>query len=152
MKSYWLGVVGDGRVVTNLDENLWWCVPGHAIRGDRIFMYCPRALSATKQGIFAECELVTEPLPKIEENYRCSGFGRTFGTAGSLRYVELKVIQKFQNPPTARQLKRDPVLKNLGFVRRNFQGTTFSVSAEGAERMLQLSMKTESNLQSSGTG
>ena len=132
MAQYWLGVIGDIRVLENFQAHLWWCLPAKASNGDRIFMYCPRKLSAARQGIFVECELVSTPFSRQEENYRCSGYGQHFGREKSLGFTELKVVRYFEKHLTAKEMKRDSLLKEIGFVRRNFQGTTFSLSRKRA--------------------
>lgn len=142
MEKHWLGIVGDIRVVLNLEENLWWCLPMQAGLGDRIFMYCPRALSPRRQGIFAECELIGNPFSKGDENHRCSKFGAGVGrNLGPLGYTDLKLVKTFAKPLTAKEMKKDRMLKTLPFVRQNFQGTTFSLTKEAADRILQLTVQ-----------
>lgn len=133
--NYWLAVIGKLDVVMNLDEHLWWCFPKRALKGDRVFLYCPRSLSSTKQGVFAECELVSIPFSNKEEDQRCSGYGRSFGAGAALGFVELKLISRFEKSLTAQEMKRDRILRDVGFVRRSFQGTTFSIPQEAVKRL-----------------
>jgi predicted RNA-binding protein with PUA-like domain len=137
MKQYWLGVIAKLSIVDDFENNLWWCLPSRASQGDIIVMYCPRALSRVKQGVFAECKLKTKPDLNNEQSFRCSGFGRTSGK-GMLSYTELNFLRRFDNPLTAKEMKRDPLLKDLGCVRRSFQGTTFPISEEAYKRIVSL--------------
>jgi hypothetical protein len=139
MKNYWLGVVGKLSIVSNLEEHLWWCFSKRAATGDEVFLYCPRTLNRDFHGIFAQCEIVTTPYSNTHENHKCSSFGRHFGLGKGLGFAQLKILRQFEKPLTRMVMNRDPILRELGCVKAKFQGTTFTVSREGAERILLLS-------------
>ena len=143
MKSYWLAVMGNVTDMDNLEKGAWWCLPRQTQIGDLVLMYCPRSVRIIGHGIFAECEVVTEPITSSRENWRCSGYSGRHGQAPNLGYTELALLRRFKTPLAAKDIKSDPMLKELGFVRRNFQGTTFSVSDIAYERIISLSKSKE---------
>jgi hypothetical protein len=138
MKNYWLAVMGNISDIDNLEHDAWWCLPRKALKGDLVLMYCPRSTSITRQGIFAECEVIMTPTMTVEENWRCSGFSGGVGQHSSLGYTVLKFLRRFEVRLIAREIRRDHILKEVGFVRKNFQGTTFTLSKEAYERIITL--------------
>ena len=132
-KKYWIGIVGGIEAADKLEDSPWWCVPQKAQKGDYIFMYCPMSVSKKKQGVFALCELLSEPSANNSNNWYCSGFGgRLFAR---LFYVDLKVIRRYKTHVTARDMKRDAILSKIAFVRRNFQATVFEMDNIAFDRI-----------------
>jgi hypothetical protein len=131
----WLGIVGSTERVKSVSNYLWWCVPPEAKKGDSLILYCPRAVSASRQGVYALCEISTNPDIKHGRNSYCSGFSLA---KGGLRYVEFKVLNTFEKRLTAAMCKADRMLKHKNFVRRNFQGTVFALDQETLDHILSL--------------
>jgi hypothetical protein len=123
MPRYWIGVTSDREYKKGTKES-WWCLPYDAKQGDIILFYCPRSVSTTRQGIFAEATVTTSPESKNKQNYLCSGYG-TYFSKGSLGYVDVDIKKIFDIKLTAKEMKEDPMLFTQPFVRRNFQGTAF---------------------------
>ena len=57
MANFWMGIVGTSQSVNTFRFNPWWCFPINAQKGDYIYMYCPRSVNLSNQGIFALCML-----------------------------------------------------------------------------------------------
>lgn len=136
MANYFLGVAR-GIALANADTtDGHWCVPTDAATGDVIVLYCPRSVSASRQGVFAEAVISAPPDMARKENSLCSGYG--------LLYVPIKIQRRFPFPVTANDMKRDPLLSKSPFVRRNFQGTTFPLEEKLYKRISKIAdAKTE---------
>ena len=134
MGNYWFGVVGSSQAAKTFETRLWWCFPITAKKGDYIFMYCPRSMSPLRQGIFALCSLKNGLDLNHKNNISCAGFGKRDGV-GSLLYGDLKLIKRFENHLTAKEMKNDSILNRTSFVRRNFQGTTFKIDDSASNQI-----------------
>ena len=136
MPKTFLGIAASRELTNPETTESFWCVPASAEKGDVILLYCPRAESAARQGLFAES--IIETAPGKENDFLCSGFG--IGNE-ILRHVRIKIKRRFKPALTAADMKRDPVLMSSGFVRRNFQGTVFFLQETLAKRILFLAEK-----------
>lgn len=121
MSNYWIAIVGDKLATLSTEKKLWWCLPLTAKEGDIVLTYCPVSSNVKRQGIFSECSVVLAPQNKHPNNYFCSGFG------GELAYAELDLKKLFAVHLVASQMKKDPLLRETSFVRKNFQATTFPI-------------------------
>ncbi|MFC3469039.1 EVE domain-containing protein [Massilia oculi] len=128
--SNWLGVVSRSHLSQTEGAESWWCLPHTAAPGDRILFYCPRSLSAEKQGIFSEAEVLSSPSPTRAENCNCATYGTT-----RLHYVEIRIIECFARSLTAAQMKQNVALSRSEPVRKNFQGTAFKLETRIFEQM-----------------
>lgn len=138
MKQYWLGIVSTVNVAHRLEEECWWCLPLTANVGDKILMYCTRAASPSSQGVFARCEVAQKPRRNNEQNFCCSGYGSGQAPGGALFYTELNFKERFRQPTTAADMKRDRTLSSMLFVRKNFQATVFPITVAAYNRILKL--------------
>lgn len=132
-RNYWFGVAGSDNLRNSAITKSWWCVPYNATEGDLILLYCPRSVSATRQGIFAEARVLFSPHEKRKENSYCTGYG--FGAKTRLAYAEIEIVKRFAPTLTAKHMKTDPFLGRTDLVRRNFQGTTFPIELKTYQRM-----------------
>jgi hypothetical protein len=137
MKKAWIGIIGSLQRFNEFENKCWWCLPKSAEKGDNILFYCPRSVSLSKQGIFALCSLKEFPSTSHDKNFYCSGFGIR-GQKGSLYYAALKFEKRYKIHLPAIEIKKDPFLAKLPFVRRNFQGTVFSLELEPFKRIISL--------------
>lgn len=151
--QYWLAVVGLKEQADDFETRLWWCLPKYAEVKDKVLIYCPRSVGFdSRQGIFAMCEVKTLPDMKSENNYRCSGFGRCkSGKSPGLFYVELKFIRRFKARLTPKAMKADPVIGDVGFVRKNFQGTAFKIEEPIYKRIIGIIEELEANIEKTNT-
>ena len=140
MPLYFLGVATSRELTDTKTTDSYWCVPADTNKGDIILLYFPRSAGASRQGVFAECMVAEQPSDTNKQNYLCSGYGLgvTF-----LRHVPIKITKRFNPTVTARDMKRDPILMNVGFVRKNFQGTTFKLTKSVYLRIVKLAAKKE---------
>lgn len=129
--NYWFGVAGGISLHNANLKETWWCLPYGAQEGDRILLYCPRAESERRQGVFAEAKVLTPPNKIRRENSYCASYGK--GT--SLGYAEIMIVERFTPALTARHMKSDSVLCRVRPVRHNFQGTTFALDVKSYQRM-----------------
>jgi hypothetical protein len=93
-------------------------------------MYASRAASRRKQGVFAIFSAATDPSVD-DRNVYCRPY-----RGGDLRYVSLSKARAFPIALTASDMKVHAKLRHAAFVRRNFQGTTFSISKEVFEAVV----------------
>jgi hypothetical protein len=128
-RRYWLAVIGNVDRVRNTEKWLWWCFPEVAQIGEDVLMYCPRSVNETNQGIFAHCQLESNPKDITSKHSLCRGYGYGF-VKNALRYATLTLVSKYWAPLTAKEMKRDTVLRAAPFVRRNFQGTVFELDKQ----------------------
>ena len=104
-----------------------------------VLLYCPRAASRSRQGVFAEAVIAVPPDKQHKDNIRCNGY--------RLLYAPIKVQRRFRPTVTASDMKRDQLLRTTSIVRRNFQGTCFELSEALYNRILKLaSIKTAGDL------
>ena len=135
----WLAVFGTVERCLDLQAQRWWCVPMKATKGDLLLAYCARSASPRVQGIFALCRVKESPQAQHSENYRCRPYGNLrFRGHALLRYVEMEILEEYEEHVTASDLKENPNTKDLPFVRRNFQGTTFEVDQRKFELLVDL--------------
>ncbi|HZT29456.1 MAG TPA: hypothetical protein VFA33_06215 [Bryobacteraceae bacterium] len=124
----WFFVAHHVLHLTEVEEGreTWWCVDRNTAPGDRAFIYRPL------KGVCWYFEI----LEHIKPDAFCSSFG--MGTA------RVKILRVFDPPISAKQMKSSSVVKDEGFVRRNFQGKAFVVhSKETPKAMLSLARKNE---------
>lgn len=122
--KYWIGVVGTKQTLErfNNGESDWFCLPRSASLGDVIIMYATKKLARQNHGFFGVYKIVRlDPT----SNQLCNKYGINQGT---LIHVDLLVINSFKNKITLPDLKSHPIHQNMSFVRRNAQGTSFSIS------------------------
>ncbi len=121
----WLGVVGSRLTLDRLlsEAHSWWCLPPNVKIGNILLMYCTSQCSKTHQGIFGIFEVSLIDTTKASE---CSRFG-SFGGV-KLNYVELNKVSIFGTTLKLSYMKKDAMLSTAQFVRRNCQGTYFSIS------------------------
>lgn len=128
----WLGVASSSDLAKADAVKSWWCLPPTATQGDRILFYCPRSTSVSRQGIFAEAEVVSPISSTRSENCHCSGYKA--GTI-QLSYVDIRIVERFTYNLTAALMKRDPILSRTAIVRKSFQGTTFQLEEKTYDRI-----------------
>lgn len=127
--NYWIGVAGKPSSVARLDaeSETWWCVPREAKSGDVLAMYCTASVGEGRQGIFAQYTILAfDPMKDSE----CKAYGSYAGFQMEGKntrpcYATMRQTALYANPLSAAEMRRDPVLRGAGFVRRNFQGTFF---------------------------
>ena len=115
----WLGV--SARSPSERPLNSWWCFPRHATPGDLLLIY-QRLVGIVR----IEC---VESEPENRE-MRCA--------QARLLTADTSFVRSLAKPISVRTLKADKILRHLPAVRRNFQGTCFSVPGEYWPRLLQL--------------
>jgi hypothetical protein len=137
MNKYWIAITGDMERIDS-PKKTWWCLPARATKRDPIFLYFPRSVSYSKtdNGIFAEYRISALPRTSYDKNYQCTGFGIRHGS--SFGYTELLLKRKFNVFLTAKEMKQDSIISTAGFVRKNFQGTTFEMTKEIYEKIIEL--------------
>lgn len=133
---YWLGVVsskeGYSRLVDN--DNTWWCGSTAVEADDRIFMYCAKALSDKNSGVFSQFQVVG---PDPTHAPDCRNFGSTVG--GLAREpISIAIVKRYTTKLQLASMKKDVVLGSAQFIRRNCQGTMFSLSKTEFSRILHL--------------
>ena len=136
--NYWIGVVGSSvsyeRLVQGGDKS-WFCLPSGSMVGDTILIYLTIGVAKSKSGIFAEYKVVQKDASK---NSEC----RKYGTGNvALTYVEMKKIKELKSRVKMKKMREDPFLKEVGFVRRQGQGTYFMISEDVYKEILDLSEK-----------
>ena len=131
MTAYLLGIARSKSLASADTTESYWCVKSDVQVGDILMLYCPRAVSTTRQGIFAEAIIESIPNKTNSKNSNCSCYGR-------LLYVQIKITKRFIVPLTAKAMKNDSILSRSNFVKRNFQGTTFSIDKKFYDRALTL--------------
>lgn len=140
MPQYFLGVATSKELFNKDTTESYWCVPASTGKGDVILLYCPRSASFARQGVFAQAVISDPPNDKNKDNNLCSGYG--LGVT-PLRHVPIKITKRFKPAVTAKDMKRDDVMMNVGFVRKNFQGTTFRLEESVFRRIVELATKKE---------
>lgn len=105
-------------------EDSWWCVDRKCKPGERAFIY------RTAIGIILQLEIL-EILHRPEA--ACTSYG--------MMPARVKILNVFQPPITSKDLKSS-VVRDEGFVRRNFQGKSFVfTSQESPGAILALAQK-----------
>jgi hypothetical protein len=117
-RQIWFGV--SALPLKNREPQSWWCAPKTSSAGDLLLLY-EKSVGVTRLE-----RLRSDP---IVRERRC---------AGSLMTVDTIWLKTLEKPVTARQIKKDKVLRQLTVVKRNFQGTCFSVPLELWPRLAQL--------------
>lgn len=130
MPNYFLGISSSKKLFEADATVAYWCVKSTAQKGDIILLYCPRAASFARQGVFAEAVILEPPNEKCKDNNLCRAYG--------LYYVTVEIKRRFNPSLTAKDIKSDRVLGVASFVRRNFQGTTFSIEESQYKRIIEL--------------
>lgn len=136
--NYWIGVVGSSvsyeRLVNGGDKS-WFCLPSGSMVGDSILIYLTLGVAKTKSGIFAEYQVVQKDASK---NSEC----RKYGTGNvALTYVDMKKIKELKTRVNMKKMREDSFLKEVGFVRRQGQGTFFMISEDVYKKIIYLSEK-----------
>ncbi len=124
IESAWVGIVGSRSTLDRLlsEAHTWWCLPPNVKIGDILLMYCT-SKCPTHQGIFGIFEVSLIDATKAS---KCSGFGSFVGV--KLNYVEINKVSIFETTLKLSYMKKDAILSSAQFVRRNCQGTYFSIS------------------------
>ncbi len=143
MPQYFLGVAKSLELFDKGTTESYWCVPASTAKGDVILLYCPRTASEARQGVFAQAVISESPDDKNKHNNLCSGYG--LGTK-PLRHVPITITRRFDPAVTAKDMKRDVIMMNAGFVRKNFQGTTFRLDGSMFRRIIEMATKNEGTL------
>lgn len=140
--KYWVGVAGRPSSIARLDAEptTWWCVPREAQIGDELAMYCTASAAEERRGIFAIYEIRDFDSGK---DLQCKEFGafagfQLDGRAARPCYAGMERKALFQIPLSVAAMRRDPILKEAAFLRRNFQGTFFAASPAQFARMKKL--------------
>lgn len=133
MNGFFLGVAASLEAENESTKDYFWCMPPDSKIGDKILLYCPRSASASRQGVFAEAVVESSPDKACDKNYFCSGYG-AYGA--KYMYVRIKILKRFKPHVLAKEMKADRMLSGSGFVRRNFQGTTFILDKAQFDRIL----------------
>ena len=79
------------------------------------------------------------PLGAANEEFSCQ--------MRRMRTAHTTLLASFENPLTAKQMKKDPILINMNAVRRSFQATSFSIDRESFDRIIALIRKNNPNLE-----
>ncbi|WP_369065564.1 hypothetical protein [Burkholderia gladioli] len=127
MQKFWLAVARGREMRAQSTNESWWCLPFEAAVGDMLLLYCPRQVSATSQGIFAEATVTSSP----ERSLECAGFGK----GAALGRASIVIHHRFKPHLTAKAMKKDALLRHANFIRLNFQGTTFSLDQDVHSRL-----------------
>lgn len=101
-------------------QKTWWCTNSQCNPGDTAFIFTPRV------GIVMQIEILGQAR------------AQDFCTEHFMTTSNIRILSLFSHPITVRTMKLDAVLTNETFMRRNFQASTFKVSAQAAERILAL--------------
>jgi hypothetical protein len=101
-------------------DTTWWCVDRRCAVGERCFIYKP------SKGMLLFFEVL-----KINES---QGFCRSFGMATA----EIKIVEIFEPPITARALKQVKEISQANFVKKNFQGKAFAIENQLTKAVLKL--------------
>jgi len=97
----------------------WRCGDRNCKAGERAFIYKPL------HGIFLHFEIL-ELLKKAE--LFCDNF--------QMATAKIKVLNVFDPPISSKMLKSSPVVRNESFVRRNFQGKSFTLFSDETEKAI----------------
>jgi hypothetical protein len=132
VQRYWIGVVGrrDSWERLLAGEH-WWCVSGDARVGDQLAMYLTLAVSSKASGIFAIYEVTALDPARAAD---CKGFGSAVTGLFNV-FAHLKLITEVSPVLPLAALRRDAIVANTKFVRRNGQGTAFELSAREFSRL-----------------
>ncbi|NTW28881.1 MAG: EVE domain-containing protein [Coriobacteriia bacterium] len=133
LPQYWLAITRRKDLLDTETRDSWWCLPQRANVGDRVLLYCPRSVSPKFQGVFAEAEVDVDTRSQKPGGSPCSGYVSDLNEG--LAYMEIRVIRRFDSALTAQRMKNDPLLAEMRAVRRNFQGTIFTLDVNTYERM-----------------
>lgn len=113
--NYWIAVTREPRKTKD-----YWCFGADARMGDHVFIY------RIKEGVTGLEKIVSRPAIGGECDFYGMYTGRT------------TAIKRFPKTLDIVRMKADIILRDIGAVRRNFQGTTFCISEEQANRILKL--------------
>lgn len=124
-QQYWIGVVGRRDSWERLlAHDLWWCFSPSARVGDKLAMYLTQSVSPKGAGIFAIYELTAlDP----DRSADCKGFGSLAVGLFNV-FAHMRLVRAVEPVVTLGRLRRDPVMRETRFVRRNAQGTAFELS------------------------
>lgn len=124
--GYWVAVASRVESIERLESQHqpWWCMPKEARVGDRVLMYKTKSVSPKSHGIFAEFKLSGVMDDEVGE---CRRYGSFSGYHGIPVKVSLERLRVFAAPLPIYQLRDDPEIAYTAAVRRNFQGTFFSL-------------------------
>jgi hypothetical protein len=134
---HWIGVVGRKDSWERLQKasKSWWCLSREAGEGDKIAMYLTLSVSEADHGVFAF--FVVRRIDPTR-NQECRGFGSlTVGGRFDV-FAEIVRVGKARAPVKLGDIKKDPMLRQAAFVRRNLQGTVFPLNENEYERLLKL--------------
>lgn len=124
--GYWIAVASRVDSLERLEsqEAPWWCMPREARLGDRILIYRTKSVSPKWHGLFAEFRLKGILEDELGE---CRKYGSFSGFHGIPVKVTLERMRFFSEPIPIYKLRDDPEIAYTAAVRRNFQGTFFSL-------------------------
>lgn len=132
-----VGVIGTNESLERIlgQGEIWWCVPQIADIGTLVIMYCTRHVSNIHQGMLGLYKLIDIDR---ERDIECRKYGASSGYSDKPMYATLRRVKKFKRPLRLEVLRKNLVLTNAQFMRRNFQGTFFSVRKHELEEILRL--------------
>jgi hypothetical protein len=131
-RPVWFGVVASKASLDRIlnDSNVWWCLPDEVAIGDTVIMYCAHNASRKKQGVFG---IFSVDFIDLENQSDCSSFGSFVGK----KLIKVFLIREniFDISLKLADMKRDSILANAQFIRRNCQGTYFEINETLSERI-----------------
>jgi hypothetical protein len=139
MSKFWLGVAKHEGSRTMEGGPTWWCLPGNASPGDRLLLYRARSGAATRSGLFAEYEVARLGTPPAAGSGSPGELAAGGYCSGPLVYSELALVRRIEPRLTATAMRKDLMLTQAQFLKRNFQGTVFELKKHEYIRLVALS-------------
>jgi hypothetical protein len=111
----WLFVVNAVLHLSDITvgSETWWCVDRRCKTGDNAFIYKPL------KGVILRLQVLGV---SMKSEMFCESF--------HMATARVKLLDVFDPPVTARDLKSSPRIRVENFVRGNFQGTSFAVVSD----------------------
>lgn len=138
--NYWIGVIGSKltseRFYNQTDS--WFCMPKSCESGDHVLMYASKKAAGVKSGVFAVYQIANKDESKDGE---CRRYGIFSGSGERPIYVDLKLLEKFQQAISFQSIKTHAYLSGFSYVRRNFQATYFKISEKEYKAFISLGTK-----------
>ncbi|WP_110630295.1 EVE domain-containing protein [Salinicola salarius] len=129
----WLAISGAIIRARSPKVKSWWCLPASCNVGDKVYFYCPRAVSRRWHGIHSLYQVVETSVEKIENaSYMCVGCSFESKKV-PLKFYEIELVETYKMPLPAKALKENMKLRQLRCVKLNFQRTTFLIPEKQAD-------------------
>lgn len=125
--KYWIGVVGSALTKERFftEDDTWFCMPKSCESGDFVAMYASKKVAGVRSGMFGIYQVQNKDACK---DVNCRTYGIFSGNGERPVYVFFKLVKKFEKSISFDEMKKNRVLSNTPYVRRNMQATYFSIT------------------------